>query len=191
MRKIKNMNATKLELRARARLHRIGATLFSAAMGMAIAASALAADTVTLRVGDQKGGNRSLLEISGYAKDLPYRIEWSEFPAAAPILEALNAGALDVGYTGDLAFLSGYAAGAPIKAIGGTRADARTQAILVPNDSPIRTIADLKGKRLAGTRGGWGQFLIDPGCHRRPDEGRPSSAASRGTIIATLHLRNR
>ena len=100
------MNASKLESRARARLRRIGATLFSAAMGVAITASALAAETVTLRVGYQKGGNRSLLEISGYAKDLPYRIEWSEFPAAAPILEALNAGALDVGYTGDLSFLT-------------------------------------------------------------------------------------
>src|SRR5256885_3533647 len=155
------MKPTKLESRARARLRRVGTTLFSAAVGVAIAASALAADTVTLRVGDQKGGNRSLLEISGYAKDLPYRIEWSEFPGAAPILEALNAGALDVGYTGDLSFLTVYAAGAPIKAIGGTRSDARTQAILVRKDSPIQSAADLKGKRLAGTRGGWGQFLID------------------------------
>jgi sulfonate transport system substrate-binding protein len=51
-RKIKNMNATKLESRARARLRHFGTTLFSAAMGMAITASALAADTVTLRVGD-------------------------------------------------------------------------------------------------------------------------------------------
>jgi sulfonate transport system substrate-binding protein len=161
MRKIKSMNATKLETRARTRLRRVGATLFSAAVGVAIAASALAADTVTLRVGDQKGGNRALLEISGYAKDLSYRIEWSEFPAAAPILEALNAGALDVGYTGDLSFLTVYAAGAPIKAIGGTRSDARTQAILVRQDSAIKSVVDLKGKRLAGTRGGWGQFLID------------------------------
>ena len=146
---------------ARARLRNFGATLFGAALGFAITASALAADTVTLRVGDQKGGNRSLLEIAGYAKDLAYKIEWSEFPAAAPILEALNAGALDVGYTGDLSFLTVYAAGAPIKAIGGTRSDARTQAILVRKDSPIKTAEDLKGKRLAGTRGGWGQFLID------------------------------
>ena len=148
------MSATKLESRARTRLRRMGATLFSAAIGVAIAASALAAETVTLRVGDQKGGNRSLLEISGYAKDLPYKIEWSEFPAAAPILEALNAGALDVGYTGDLSFLTVYAAGAPIKAIGGTRSDARTQAILVRQDSPVKSVANLKGKRLAGTRGG-------------------------------------
>jgi sulfonate transport system substrate-binding protein len=114
------MNAIKLESGARARLRNFGATLFGAALFFAITASALAAEPVTLRVGDQKGGNRSLLEISGYAKDLPYKIEWSEFPAAAPILEALNAGALDVGYTGDLSFLTVYAAGAPIKAIGGT-----------------------------------------------------------------------
>src|SRR6202051_5047021 len=156
-----SMNTITLKSEIRARLRIVGATLFGAAVGFAITASALAADPITLRVGDQKGGNRSLLEIAGLAKDLPYKIEWSEFPAAAPILEALNAGALDVGYTGDLAFLTVYATGAPIKAICGTRADARTQAILVRNESPIKTAADLKGKRLAGTRGGWGQFLID------------------------------
>ncbi|GJE09329.1 Putative aliphatic sulfonates-binding protein [Methylobacterium longum] len=139
---------------------RLGAALPPAAVTLASAAAAFAADTVVLRVGDQKGGNRSLLGIAGVAKDLPYRIEGSEFPAAAPILEALNAGALDVGYTGDLSFLTAYASGAPIRAIGGTRSDARTQAILVRQDSPIRSATDLKGKRLAGTRGGWGQFLI-------------------------------
>jgi sulfonate transport system substrate-binding protein len=122
---------------------------------------AQAADQIVLRVGDQKGGNRSLLEISGLTHDLSYKIEWSEFPAAAPILESLNAGALEIGYTGYLAFLSVYAAGAPIKAVGGTRSDAKTQAILVRQDSPITSAADLRGKRLAGTRGGWGQFLID------------------------------
>jgi sulfonate transport system substrate-binding protein len=162
------MDTTKLESHGRTRPRRFGEKLFGAAVAIAIVTSALAAEPVTLRVGDQKGGNRSLLEISGYAKDLPYKIEWSEFPAAAPILEALNAGALDVGYTGDLSFLTVYAAGAPIKAIGGTRSDARTQAILVRKDSPIRTAEDLKGKRLAGTRGGWGQFLIDQRW-RKPD----------------------
>lgn len=140
---------------------RLAASLLAAAITLSTTAAAFAADTVVLRVGDQKGGNRSLLDISGLAKDLPYRTEWSEFPAAAPILETLNAGALDVGYTGDLSFLSVYAAGAPIKAIGGTKSDAKTQAILVRQDSLIRSTADLKGKRLAGTRGGWGQFLID------------------------------
>jgi len=137
------------------------ATFLGAALMMASGGLAAAADQVVLRVGDQKGGNRSLLEISGFARDLPYKIEWAEFPAAAPILEALNAGSLDVGYTGDLAFLTVYAGGAPIKAIGGTRSSAKTQAILVRQDSAVKSADDLKGKRIAGTRGGWGQFLID------------------------------
>jgi sulfonate transport system substrate-binding protein len=150
-----------MRIRSHARLARFGAAAcLLAAVTLASAVAARAADALVLRVGDQKGGNRSLLDIAGLAQDLPYRVEWSEFPAAAPILEALNAGALDVGYTGDLSFLTVYAAGAPIKAIGGTRSDARSQAILVRQDSPIRSAADLKGRRLAGTRGGWGQFLI-------------------------------
>ena len=164
------------------------AALLATAISLCAAASALAADTIVLRVGDQKGGNRSLLEISGLAKDLPYTIEWSEFPAAAPILEALNAGALDVGYTGDLAFLSVYAAGAPIKAIGGTRSDARTQAILVRPDSPIRTAADLKGKRLAGTRGGWGQFLIDATLEKSGNKTEDATFAPLGPVDAKVAL---
>ncbi len=94
---------------------RIADPLLAAAVIFSTDAASFAADTVVLRIGDQKSGNRSLLEISGYAKDLPYKIEWSEFPAAAPILEALNADAPEIRYTGDLSFLSVYAAGAPVK----------------------------------------------------------------------------
>jgi len=170
------------------RIRNVGAAVFGFMVGFAAVASALGADVVTLRVGDQKGGNRALLEIAGLAKDLPYKIEWSEFPAAAPILEALNAGALDFGYTGDLAFLTVYAAGAPIKAIGGTRSDARTQAILVRNDSPIKSIADLKGKRLAGTRGGWGQFLIDATLEKAGNGVNDATFAPLGPVDAKIAL---
>jgi sulfonate transport system substrate-binding protein len=167
---------------------RTAAGLIAAAVTLCSAATAFADDAVVLRVGDQKGGNRSLLDIAGLAKDLPYKIEWSEFPAAAPILEALNAGALDVGYTGDLAFLSVYAAGAPIKAIGGTRSDARTQAILVRQDSPIKTAADLRGKRLAGTRGGWGQFLIDATLEKTGSKIEDATFAPLGPVDAKIAL---
>ena len=182
------MKPVQSESTPRTRLRNLSATLFSVAVGLAMTASAMAADTVTLRVGDQKGGNRSLLEIAGLARDLPYKIEWSEFPAAAPILEALNAGALDVGYTGDLAFLTVYAAGAPIKAIGGTRSDARTQAILVRQDSPIKSAADLKGKRLAGTRGGWGQFLIDATFEKTGNKIDDATFAPLGPVDAKIAL---
>lgn len=181
-------NLDRLTRHPHSRFRRAAAVLLSAAITLSTTAAALAADTVVLRVGDQKGGNRSLLDISGLAKDLPYRIEWSEFPAAAPILEALNAGALDVGYTGDLSFLSVYAAGAPIKAIGGTRADPKTQAILVRQDSPIKSAADLKGKRLAGTRGGWGQFLITATLEKNGNKVEDAIFAPLGPVDAKIAL---
>ena len=165
-------------------LSKLIATAFSAAL----ATSAFAADQITLRIGDQKGGNRSLLEAAGLTKDLPYKIQWSEFPAAAPILEAINAGALDVGHTGDLAFLTVFANGSPIKAIGGVRANADTQAILVRQDSPIKTAADLKGKRLAGTRGGWGQFLIDATLEKAGYKITDATFAPLGPVDAKIAL---
>ncbi|OYU63501.1 MAG: ABC transporter substrate-binding protein [Bradyrhizobium sp. PARBB1] len=167
---------------------RTAAALITAVITLSTSAAAFAADAIVLRVGDQKGGNRSLLEISGLAKDLPYKIEWSEFPAAAPILEAINAGALEVGYTGDLSFLTVYASGAPIKAIGGTRSDARTQAILVRGDSPIKSAADLKGKRLAGTRGGWGQFLINATLEKAGSRIEDATCAPLGPVDAKIAL---
>ena len=134
--------------------------LMAAAAAAVAAGPARAAGPAVLRVGNQKGGLRSLLEASGAARDLPYTLQWAEFPAAAPLLEALNAGALDVGYQGDLAFLTSFAAGAPLRAVGGGRSSAAAQAILVKQDSPIRTVADLQGRKVAGNRGGWGQYLI-------------------------------
>lgn len=124
-----------------------------------LAMPALAQSTPVLRVGNQKGGLRSLIEASGVGNDLPYRIEWSEFPAAAPLLEALNAGVLDLGYQGDLAYLTAFAAGAPLRAIGVARPSPAGQGILVRDDR-IQSVADLRGRRIAGNRGGWGHYLI-------------------------------
>ncbi len=63
--------------RARPHLRNFATSLFAAAVMLGSASTAFAADAVVLRVGDQKGGNRSLLEISSLASDLPYTIEWS------------------------------------------------------------------------------------------------------------------
>jgi sulfonate transport system substrate-binding protein len=178
----------KVTMTASSTSRRLLSTLIATAFSVTLATSAFAADQITLRIGDQKGGNRSLLEAAGLTKDLPYKIQWSEFPAAAPILEAINAGALDVGHTGDLAFLTVFANGSPIKAIGGVRANADTQAILVRNDSPIKTAADLKGKRLAGTRGGWGQFLIDATLEKAGYKISDATFAPLGPVDAKIAL---
>lgn len=142
------------------------------AVALLAAPSIARAQTPVLRVGNQKGGLRSLLEASGAANSLPYRIEWSEFPAAAPLLEALNAGALDLGYQGDLAFLTVFASGAPLRGIGVARPSPAGQGILV-RDAAICSVADLRGKRIAGNRGGWGHYLIRAALKRegiRPEE---------------------
>ena len=117
------------------------------------------AETV-LKVGDQKGGHRALMEAAGVLKDLPYRLDWHEFPAAAPLLEALNAGAIDSGVAGDAPFTFAAAAGPPIRAVFAIRQNQGGLAVLVKPDSPVRGIADLKGKRVATGRGSVGHMLL-------------------------------
>jgi len=131
------------------------------AITVALACTAMhAASGVTLRVGDQKGGNQSLLNASGELAGLPYRIEWSEFPAAAPLLEALNAGAIDAGYVGDAPFLFAYATGVPARVISVVRQNSDGLAIVVPAKSPIQKVADLKGRRIGTGRGSIGHYLV-------------------------------
>lgn len=113
-----------------------------------------------LRVGDQRGNARALMEAAGVLEGLPYRLEWSEFPAAAPLLEALNAGAIDAGGVGDAPFTFAAAAGVPVKAFLAFRNRQEGLAILVATESAIRTVPDLKGKRIATNRGSIGHQLV-------------------------------
>ncbi|MCJ2112655.1 ABC transporter substrate-binding protein [Methylobacterium sp. E-025] len=113
-----------------------------------------------LRVGDQRGNARALMEAAGVLDGLPYRLAWSEFPAAAPLLEALNAGAIDAGGVGDAPFTFAAAAGVPVKAFLAFRNRQDGLAILAAADSPIRTVADLKGRRIATNRGSIGHQVV-------------------------------
>ena len=71
------------------------------AAALVFAGAGLAAAQTTLRVGDQKGNSQAVMEAAGVLKDVPYKIEWKEFPAAAPLLGALSAGAIETGLVGD------------------------------------------------------------------------------------------
>src|SRR6201991_4168130 len=124
--------------------------------------SAIASSTAqtTLRVGDQKGNSQAVMEAAGVLKDVPYKIEWKEFPAAAPLLEALSAGAIETGLVGDAPFTFAAASGAPVKAIAAIRQTREGLAVLVPEKSPIRSFDDLRGKKIATGRGSIGHQLI-------------------------------
>jgi sulfonate transport system substrate-binding protein len=114
----------------------------------------------TLRVGDQKGNSQAVMEAAGVLKDVPYRIEWKEFVAAAPLLEALGAGAIDTGLVGDAPFTFAAAANVPVKAITAIRQSREGLAILVPPNSPIKSFDDLRGRKIATGRGSIGHQLI-------------------------------
>jgi sulfonate transport system substrate-binding protein len=128
--------------------------------GFLLSAIASANAQTTLRVGDQKGNSKAAMEASGALNGVSYKIEWKEFPAASPLLEALGAGAIDTGLVGDAPFTFAAAANVPVKAIGAIRQSQEGLAILVPRDSKIRSFEDLKGKKIATGRGSIGHQLI-------------------------------
>jgi sulfonate transport system substrate-binding protein len=128
--------------------------------GLLLGAIASAGAQTTLRVGDQKGNSQAVMEAAGVLKDVPYKIEWKEFPAAAPLLEALGAGAIETGLVGDAPFTFAAAANVPVKAIGAIRQTGEGLAVLVPRESAARSFEDLKGKKIATGRGSIGHQLI-------------------------------
>jgi sulfonate transport system substrate-binding protein len=115
---------------------------------------------IILRVGDQKGNSQAVMEAAGVLKDVPYKIEWKEFAAAAPLLEALGAAAVDTGLVGDAPFSFAAAAKVPVKAIAAVRQSGEGLAILVPEKSSIKNFEDLRGKKIATGRGSVGHQLI-------------------------------
>ncbi len=134
--------------------------LLGTALALGLITTAHAADLQPLRVANQKSTIKALLEVSGETKNVPYEIQWSEFPSASPLGEALNAGAVDVGALGDAPYVFALGAGASLKVVSIIHAEGRnTTALLVPKDSPIKTVADLKGKKIVTGRGSIGHYL--------------------------------
>ena len=134
--------------------------LWGTALAFGLLSTVQAGDLQPLRVANQKSTIKALLEASGESQNVPYEIKWSEFPSASPLGEALNAGAVDVGALGDAPYVFALGAGASIKVISIIHAEGRnTTALLVPKDSPIKTAADLKGKKIVTGRGSIGHYL--------------------------------
>ncbi len=116
-----------------------------------------------LHVGSQRGGTKAVMLASHALDGAPYKIEWSEFAAAQPLLEAIGGGAVDLGLAGDAPFMFAYQSGSPVRAVSAqyvTERLAGALAIVVPEGSKAHTIADLKGARIATTRGSIGHYLI-------------------------------
>lgn len=131
-----------------------------AGMALAPVAARRARAEPALRMGDQRGNVRAMMEAAGVLDGLPYRLDWSEFAAAAPLAEAMNAGAVDGGVIGDAPFVFAAASGAKIRAVAARRSSQEGLAVLVRGASPARRFADLRGKRIGTGRGSIGHYLV-------------------------------
>jgi sulfonate transport system substrate-binding protein len=115
-----------------------------------------------LRIGFQKGSyNLALLKSYGLLEQrLPgTRIQWTEFPAGPQLLEALALGSVEFGATGDAPPVFAQAAGKDIVYVGAEPPKPDSSAVLVKPDSPLKTLADLKGRRMALQKGSSAHFL--------------------------------
>ena len=117
-----------------------------------------------VRVGFQKYGKLVLLKGKGSLeeklKPLGYKVVWTEFPSGPPLLEALNVGAIDFGNTGEAPPIFAQAAGAPIQYVAYEPPAPKGEAILVPKDSKLNSVADLKGRKVALNKGSNVHYLL-------------------------------
>jgi sulfonate transport system substrate-binding protein len=117
-----------------------------------------------VRIGFQKYGKLVLLKSKGTLeeklKTAGYKVIWTEFPSGPPLLEALNVGAIDFGNTGEAPPIFAQAAGAPIQYVAYEPPAPKGEAILVPKDSKLNSVADLKGKKVALNKGSNVHYLL-------------------------------
>lgn len=121
-----------------------------------VAANVLAADPPTLRIGYQKSSVSMVLarEHKLFEAALPgTQVQWTEFLGGPPLIEALNAGSLDIGNIGDIPPIFAQAAGIELQYIAVEPNEGKNEAVLVPNTSTIQSVAELKGKRVALLKG--------------------------------------
>jgi sulfonate transport system substrate-binding protein len=117
-----------------------------------------------VRIGYQKYGKLVLLKGRGTLEDklkpLDYKVSWTEFPSGPPLLEALNVGAIDFGIAGETPPIFAQAAGAPLVYLAYDPPAPRGEAILVPKDSAVTSVADLRGKKVALNKGSNVHYLL-------------------------------
>lgn len=153
--------------------------LFATGVGLSLAATACSTDPTTsvepepaaaqakarvLRIGHQKFDPFILIKARGgleeRLKAFGTRIEWTEFQSGPPMLEALNVGSIDLARTGDAPPIFAQAADTPFLYIGSGAPRPNSSSILVKEGSELRSLADLKGKKVGFQRGSSAHFLV-------------------------------
>jgi len=138
----------------------MGASLLAAGLP----AAALAQPARALRIGFQKYGTLTLLKGRGTLEkrllEKNVTVKWTEFPAGPVLLEGLNVGSIDFGTVGEAPPIFAQAAGANLVYVGHEPASPKTEAVVVPKGSALRTLADLRGKKIGLNKGSNVHYLL-------------------------------
>ena len=115
-----------------------------------------------VRIGYQRGNIFDVLMDQQFVEEAlgdEYTVTWTLFPAGPPLLEAMNAGAIDFGLTGDTPPVFAQAAGVPLRYVASQQTPTN-EAIIVPEDSDIQSVADLAGRQVGYTVGSSANYTL-------------------------------
>lgn len=118
----------------------------------------------TIHIGYQKFGTLNILKanksLDEALEKVGYSVKWTEFPAGPQLLEALNVGSVDFGHTGEAPPIFAQAADAPLVYFANEPSNPKGEAIIVQENSPIKNIKDLKGKKIGLNKGSNVHYLL-------------------------------
>jgi sulfonate transport system substrate-binding protein len=111
----------------------------------------------TFTIGDNGGdGSEELSKVTGAFDDAPYKVKFARFDFGPPLVQAAAAGDIDLGYVGTVPPITGAAQQFGFKIVATQHGADPTKAaenIIVAKDSPIHTLTDLRGKKIAIPQG--------------------------------------
>ncbi|KEA51168.1 hypothetical protein DT73_20410 [Mangrovibacter sp. MFB070] len=131
---------------------------------LSIASAVFAADTpAQLRIGYQKGSVALVMAKSEQLLEKKFpqtTITWTEFPAGPQMLEALNVGSIDLASTGEVPPIFAQAAGGSLVYVGSEPPKPKAEVILVAKNSAIKSVTELKGRKVAFQKGSSAHNLL-------------------------------
>jgi sulfonate transport system substrate-binding protein len=119
-------------------------------------------DQATLTIGDQAKTLQTIVAASDALKGAQYKVKWAEFEGAAPLYQAVQAGAADTAYSADLPALQALSGGVKFKNIAALKNDGHHVGIIVRKDSGINSVKDLKGQKVvvSSAKGSISEYLL-------------------------------
>ncbi|MFB6846928.1 ABC transporter substrate-binding protein [Streptomyces sp. NPDC056373] len=125
-------------------------------------ADASSPQATTLTIGDQAGTLQTMVAAADALKGAKYKVKWAEFEGAAPLYQAVQAGAADTGYSADLPALQALSGGVKVKNVAALKNDGRHVGLVVRKDSGIDSVKDLKGQRVvvSSAKGSVSEYLL-------------------------------